>query len=528
MEKKTKLNLDMFNGVNYFTGLDRDNLVVDGDTAPYVPADIKILWFRSVNAKGTIKTQMVGSLEEIARHRMCVFSAEVYDSDNKMLAMGYGSASADEDGFIGSAERRAVSKALSHAGFTWHNGDFAMDVDVAQTQLNLYNSYINNGTLDITDARVQQLYEDALVTVLPDEYGSNKGKSIAAMEQQNMADIAKAYGISNSGDVLVNAKIKFVYMYQTIEKELQKKPEPEVATIEDVAEETPVKTDKPKKGKRGGRKAKDTNKPEPEIAAETEAKEVVLDATEETGIVETMVSDDMPEKTTSDETVMDDTAVPETVSGVFDMYVDDAEMESIFNMDALDSEENGTEEFSEEMLNSVEENGFHIDDEAGISPFEEDDEAFEGMVEENDDSINSDVFDVGEETIEDNDDFDIQTDFAREENKMRILNSWGYKNETDLTTNWKAHLDKVREKYITLTRGGASEAKIKEFIENIPIFDNFLWKDKANQNAVVLLGDFMNENEAAVRHIVKNGISIPANTVKAYMEWYINHVWDEF
>ena len=73
------------------------------------------------------------------------------------------------------------------------------------------------------------LYDDALVTILPDGangYGADAGKPIASMAANRLAEIAQNYGVLDTGDPLVNAKIKFVNMYQMIQKELEKKPDP--------------------------------------------------------------------------------------------------------------------------------------------------------------------------------------------------------------------------------------------------------------------------------------------------------------
>lgn len=547
-EKKTNLNLEMFKGVNYFTGLDRDNLVVDGDVSPYVPSDVKILWFRSVNAKGIIKTQMVGSLEDTVRYKLCVFSAEVYDNDNKMLAMGYGSASTDEDGFIGHAERRAVGKALTHAGFTWHNGDFSMDMDVAKTFLNLYNSYINNGTLDINDTQVTQMYDDALVTVLPEGYGYDTGKPIAAMDQKHLEEIAKNYAMVDSGNPLVNAKIKFVYMYQLIQKESEKKPETKVDFGNELANNQAEKEDKPKKTRKS-RKTKETPVAEPAVdVAEQEELEPVAETAKQldeepvmeeeqpvTAETEENVAEDEPVAAIDEQVSMDepfDMTEDETEDVAADEEYDAEELAGVFDFVAKNEGEMTAEEPSQEDSENMTEqefnSGFHLDDGEEEPPFFESDveDYVEGEMEFGGFALN----DANEAPIDsaETDDFDIQGDFQKENHKQEVLRSWGYKTEEELTSNWKAHLDKVRDKFYALIRSNATEVTVKEFVENIPIFDNFLWKEKSDQNTIVLLGDFMKEHEEDVRMVVKNGTSIPANTVKAYMEWYIDHVWDEF
>lgn len=229
--KKTNLNMEMFSGVNQFTGIDRQNLIVEGELDIYVPYVIKLLWFRTVHPKGTIKTNMSVNMDDIARNRICIFVSEVFDSEGNLLAMGHGSANVDEDNFIEVAERRATGKALSAAGFIWHNGDFSNDTDVAKAQLSIYNKYIESGNFDIHDETVKMLYDDAMVSILPEGY-SAVGKPIAALDSLQLANIAKSYGISNEGDPIVNAKIKFVYQYQLLANELQKQPTFEQEVVE--------------------------------------------------------------------------------------------------------------------------------------------------------------------------------------------------------------------------------------------------------------------------------------------------------
>ena len=45
-EKRMKLDLKQFENVNYFNGIDRENLVIQGDMDIYVPHVIRQLWFR--------------------------------------------------------------------------------------------------------------------------------------------------------------------------------------------------------------------------------------------------------------------------------------------------------------------------------------------------------------------------------------------------------------------------------------------------------------------------------------------------
>ena len=218
-EMKKKLSLSMFQEVRDFKELDRDNLVVcrEGQDA-YVPFVVRQLWFRTVFDKGTIKAFLVGTFEEMVRNGICVFSAEVYDNENHLLAVSYGSATTEEPSFVETAQRRAVNNALANAGFTWHNGDFQyIDSDVAKNQLDKYMQYINQNTLDCKDKTVQELYEDALVTIIPSGYGNDSGRPISAMNSHHLEQIALNYGIVADGCKLTNAKIKFVHLYQSMQ-----------------------------------------------------------------------------------------------------------------------------------------------------------------------------------------------------------------------------------------------------------------------------------------------------------------------
>ena len=67
-EKKMKLDLKQFENVNYFNGIDRGNLVIQGDMDIYVPHVIRQLWFRSTYPKGQIKTSMLNTMEDLQRY----------------------------------------------------------------------------------------------------------------------------------------------------------------------------------------------------------------------------------------------------------------------------------------------------------------------------------------------------------------------------------------------------------------------------------------------------------------------------
>ena len=523
--KKTTLNLEMFSNVNHFPGLDRSNLLVEGDTAPFVPSDVKILWFRSVNAKGYIKPQMVSTMEDIARHKLCVFSAEVYDCDGKMLSVGYGAAEADEVGYIAAAERRAVSKALTYAGFTWHNGDFSMDEDVAKSHLNLYNSFINKGTLDINDPQTKLLYDDALVTILPDGangYGADAGKPIASMAANRLAEIAQNYGVLDTGDPLVNAKIKFVYMYQMIQQELEKKPDPETVAVEEITEEDTEKSEKPKRGRKSGKKAKETPMPEPVAEDESAAVEHVAEKMqhEEEGMAER--KDNEPVELADGNASADDVTVNSDVSDA-----QPAEQEEEETEDAQE-EEPVAEDLSSEMMEEAFKNGFYLDDESEEPPFSEvEEDNLEGDVVA-DDFAGYSFEEAEDNPFADDDDFDIEGDHQKELHKQEVLRSWGYRNETELTANWQQHMTKIREKNAALNWADENmKETTKEYVENIPIYNNFLWNDKAEKENVVLLGEFMNEHKDAVIEASRTK-QIPLSTLKYPINWYIDYIWDEF
>ena len=309
MSEKRKLDMKMFSSVNTFNGIDRNNLVVEGETDVYVPFVIKQLWFRSVHQNGCIKTCLVTSFDDIAKYKICVFSSEVYVG-NDLLAVGYGSANADEESFIEVAERRAVGKALSNAGFTWHTGDFSKDMDVVKMKLNIYNNYINAGLLDITDIQINQLYEDALETILPDGYGEDSGKSIAAMNKGHMENIAKNYAIINTGgDLLVNAQIKFVHLYQSLQAEKDKKP---AVTSDELLPNIEIEAEENKSTKRGSKSGKKTKGKKQENNPEKSDNPMTADETQPDEVVQIV------DKAQSEEKVSSETAQPDEVVQIVD------------------------------------------------------------------------------------------------------------------------------------------------------------------------------------------------------------------
>ncbi len=470
MEEKrnTKLSLAMFEGVNRFTGIDRNNLVVNGDTDIYVPHVIRQLWFRSVNPKGKIKTQMLCTMEDVAKQKYCLFVAEVFDGEENLLAMGHGSASVEEDSFFEAAERRAVGKALANAGFTWHNGDFSNDNDIAKSQMSVYNKYIEAGSLDITDQTVKMLYDDALVSVVPDGYGAATGKPIASMDQTQLANIAKNYGIINDGDPLVNAKIKFVYMYQLIEGEAAKQPEPENIEPDNTAENLSAENKEEKQKKRTGRKKKETVPdtdltPEPETAPEPEPQQ-------------------------------------EQEHGTADNSVEPPAFEHEEQDNNENAVVNDTSAFSY---------GFSISDDDEETPF---DDKQEGFFTDDDDA-----YDLGDEFFG----AEIEEELRKEE----ALSEWGYSSEEELCADWRAHLKKVREKCKQIDKSDAQA--LQKFIEEIPIYDNFLWPDKSKDDKVVLLGDFLNKYKDEVIQTLNDG-KFPIPTLREPVKWYADYVWDNF
>ena len=120
------------------------------------------------------------------------------------------------------------------------------------------------------------------------------------------------------------------------------------------------------------------------------------------------------------------------------------------------------------------------------------------------------------------------SDHQKELHKQEVLRSWGYRSEAELTANWQQHLTKVREKNAALNWADENmKETTKEYVENIPIYNNFLWNDKAEKENVVLLGDFMNEHKDAVIEASRTK-QIPLSTLKYPINWYIDYIWDEF
>ena len=89
-------------------------------------------------------------------------------------------------------------------------------------------------------------------------------------------------------------------------------------------------------------------------------------------------------------------------------------------------------------------------------------------------------------------------------------------------------MTKIREKNAYLNWGDESAKEVmKEYVENIPIYNNFLWHDKAEKENVVLLGEFMKEHKEEIIE-ANRARNIPLSTLKYPINWYISYIWDEF
>ena len=509
MSEKRKLDMKMFSSVNTFNGIDRNNLVVEGETDVYVPFVIKQLWFRSVHQNGCIKTCLVTSFDDIAKYKICVFSSEVYVG-NDLLAVGYGSANADEESFIEVAERRAVGKALSNAGFTWHTGDFSKDMDVVKMKLNIYNNYINAGLLDITDIQINQLYEDALETILPDGYGEDSGKSIAAMNKGHMENIAKNYAIINTGgDLLVNAQIKFVHLYQSLQEEKDKKP---AVTSDELLPNIEIEAEENKPTKRGSKSGKKTkgkkqeNNPEKsdnsvpmsegQPADEAQPVEMVQPA-DEAQPVEMVQSADEAQSVEvvqpaneaqpveivqpADEAQPVEVVQPAEVVQI-EEKVSSETLQNIFNLPTSDENDDfNNEDWDEQPFPTEWDKDFYLD------ANEIDDPIFKENL------------------------FDDLTPEVQQS-----LKEWGYTSQEELTSNWKAHFLRVRNMCQSIDWHNIAEAK--EFVEKIPVYHNCLSPENAEKDHIVLLGDVLKQKDKLLKD------EVPIATLKPLVEWYNQHI----
>ena len=478
-EKKMKLDLKQFENVNYFNGIDRGNLVIQGDMDIYVPHVIRQLWFRSTYPKGQIKTKMLNTMEDLAVHKYCLFAAEVYDNEQTLLAVGHGSANVEEDSFFEAAERRAVSKALANAGFTWHNGNFCNDDDIAKNQMSIYNKYITMGNFDITDQTVKMLYDDALVSVLPEGYGIATGKPIAAMDKLQLANIAQNYGIIAEGDPLVNAKIKFVYMYQLMENEAKapEKPAQEQTELEQSSK-------KERKKRRSKNNKLDSAQPEESERLKEEASNQSTDVEVKDKTVESEVVKEQDFATETEK-------VPETTE-------DEQQSETVEQAEPSNEPEPNTE-FP---------NGFEAAEDEEMPPFGDEEDEQENFTVE--DEVDENFFDM---------------DIEKEIHKEKVLKEWGYSSEEAICSDWQGHLKNVREKYRELSNSTPEE--VQRFIENIPIFDNFLDMAQCDKDTVVLLGDYLNAHKDDVIAALDDG-RFPIPTLRKPATWYADFVWDNF
>lgn len=478
-EKKMKLDLKQFENVNYFNGIDRGNLVIQGDMDIYVPHVIRQLWFRSTYPKGQIKTKMLNTMEDLAVHKYCLFAAEVYDNEQSLLAVGHGSANVEEDSFFEAAERRAVSKALANAGFTWHNGNFCNDDDIAKNQMSIYNKYITMGNFEITDQTVKMLYDDALVSVLPEGYGIATGKPIAAMDKLQLANIAQNYGIIAEGDPLVNAKIKFVYMYQLMENEAKapEKPAQEQTELEQSSK-------KERKKRRSKNNKLDSAQPEESERLKEEASNQFpnVDVKDETAESEVVPEQDSP---------VNEENTPE-------VHEDEQQSETVEQAEPSNEPEPNTE-FP---------NGFEAAEDEEMPPFGDEEDEQENFTVE--DEVDENFFDM---------------DIEKEIHKEKVLKEWGYSSEEAICSDWQGHLKNVREKYRELSNSTPEE--VQRFIENIPIFDNFLDVAQCDKDTVVLLGDYLNAHKDDVIAALDDG-RFPIPTLRKPATWYADFVWDNF
>lgn len=348
------------------------------------------------------------------------------------------------------------------------------------------------GNFDITDQTVKMLYDDALVSVLPEGYGIATGKPIAAMDKLQLANIAQSYGITESGDVLVNAKIRFVYMYQLMENESMKPSEQEAIELE----QEPKKEPEPKK-ERKKRRSKNTKDGVLDVAQEATQQEAPQ--TEESEKIKKEAHNLSPD--TED---VKATETPEEEAKPDVDFTVEEETAAEFFEDGLEQPE-----LSNEPEDGVEfPIGFVEAEDEEMPPF--------GDAEyEQDNSI--------VDTVEDENFFDM--DIEKEIHKEKVLKEWGYSSEEEICSDWQGHLKNVREKYRELSNSTPEE--VQRFIENIPIFDNFLDMDQCDKDTVVLLGDYLNAHKDDVIAALDDG-RFPIPTLRKPATWYADFVWDNF
>ena len=127
------------------------------------------------------------------------------------------------------------------------------------------------------------------------------------------------------------------------------------------------------------------------------------------------------------------------------------------------------------------------------------------------------------DTVEDENFFDM--DIEKEIHKEKVLKEWGYSSEEEICSDWQGHLKNVREKYRELSNSTPEE--VQRFIENIPIFDNFLDMEQCDKDTVVLLGDYLNAHKDDVIAALDEG-RFPIPTLRKPATWYADFVWDNF
>lgn len=209
-----KVILDQLRGVRNFPGLNKDDLLVKGQTEDYVPVFLKVNWFYSVFQNGRIDTEMLTNIDDSIRLGMCTFKATIYADENRVISTGHGTSPVQMgvyDSFIQVAEGHAISRALNHGGFNWHSGDFSKQE--LQNGKNPYLSYINHSNILEINATTKVLFAEAMSTILPEGYGAFTGKPLSEASVEWISTMAKNYGTLSNGDPLINDMVYFVYIY---------------------------------------------------------------------------------------------------------------------------------------------------------------------------------------------------------------------------------------------------------------------------------------------------------------------------
>ena len=66
--------------------------------------------------------------------------------------------------------------------------------------------------------------------------------------------------------------------------------------------------------------------------------------------------------------------------------------------------------------------------------------------------------------------------------------------------------------------------QVLKYVESIPIYNNFLWADKAKKDEVVLLGEFLKKYQNETIEMLNNG-TFPLPTLRIPIMWYIQYMW---